>query len=114
MSDTGIHAKIAEVLARSEYKRKDWSGCDGSRWERLPELVRAKRIELKQDVAAILVTELELTDTVRLLRAAATWIAGTIAEDPSGEPWVMTRTLLNEMISRVDDLGGWPQDGDNQ
>jgi hypothetical protein len=47
-------------------------------------------------------------DTVRLLHAASLWIAGAIGEDHSGEPWLMTRTLLNEMISRVDELGGWP------
>ncbi|ABQ86139.1 hypothetical protein PBI_TWEETY_70 [Mycobacterium phage Tweety] len=49
-------------------------------------------------------------DTVRLLHAAGTWIAGAVADDPSGEPWLMTRTLLNEIISRVDELGGWPHD----
>lgn len=47
-------------------------------------------------------------ETVRLLHAAGTWIAGAIAEDSTGEPWLMTRTLLNEIISRVDALGGWP------
>lgn len=51
-------------------------------------------------------------ETVRLLHAAATWIAGAIAEDPSGEPWLMTRTLLNELITRVDVLGGWPPNGE--
>lgn len=47
-------------------------------------------------------------ETLRLLHAAGTWIAGAIAEDPSGEPWLMTRTLLNEIVSQVDALGGWP------
>lgn len=59
--------------------------------------------------AEAVVAALELTDTVRLLQAAGTWIAGAVAEDPSGEPWLMTRTLLNELFSRVDALGGWPQ-----
>lgn len=47
-------------------------------------------------------------ETVRLLHAAAIWIAGAIAEDSSGEPWVGTRTLLNQLITQVDALGGWP------
>ncbi|OBC14082.1 hypothetical protein A5784_30745 [Mycobacterium sp. 852013-50091_SCH5140682] len=51
-------------------------------------------------------------ETVRLLHAAATWIAGAVREDPSGEPWTLTRTLLNELISRVDALGGWPPEAD--
>lgn len=26
----------------------------------------------------------------------------------TGEPWLMSRTLLNELITRLDALGGWP------
>lgn len=47
-------------------------------------------------------------ETVRLLYLAGTQLAGAIADDPSGEPWLMTRTLLNEIFTRVDALGGWP------
>ena len=42
--------------------------------------------------------------TEHLLRAAAAWIANQIREDASGEPWTLTRTLLNELISRADEL----------
>ena len=58
-------------------------------------------------VADAVIRELQLDDTVRLLRASQVWIADAISEDPSGEPWLMARTLLNQLVSRVDSLGGW-------
>lgn len=57
--------------------------------------------------ADTLIRELELADTVRLLHASQVWIADAVSEDPSGEPWLMSRTLLNQLASRVDSLGGW-------
>ncbi len=67
MSDE-IRDRIAEVLARNEYERKDWSGCEGSRWERLPEPVRTTRIALRLPIADVLVRELGLSD-------ARTWFS---------------------------------------
>ena len=59
-----------------------------------------------QHLAETVIQELDLTDTVRLLRAAQIWIADAISEDDTGEPWLMTRMLLNNLVSRVDALGG--------
>lgn len=64
--------------------------------------------EHAEHVAEAVVAALQLADTVRLLQAAGSWIAGAVSEDPSGEPWLMSRTLLNELFTRVDELGGWP------
>jgi hypothetical protein len=60
--------------------------------------------------ADAVIAELELTDTVRLLRAAQAWIADAISEDDAGEPWLMARTLLAQLVSRVDAMGGWPSE----
>lgn len=43
-----------------------------------------------------------------LMRRAADWIADCVREDPSGEPWTLTRTLLNDLVSRADELDPTP------
>ena len=100
--------RIAEVLL---HHRFDGYMYECSCQRDLPdnEVLAMDREEHATHVAEAVVAALELRDTVRLLQAAGTWIAGAVSEDPSGEPWLMTRTLLNELFSRVDALGGWPQ-----
>ena len=48
-------------------------------------------------------------DDAALMRESAAWIAHTIMDDPSGEPWTMTRMLLAELHSRADELDPQPQ-----
>jgi len=60
-----------------------------------------------EHLADAVIEALELTDTLRLLRAAQIWIADAISEDDTGEPWLMTRMLLNNLVSRVDALEGY-------
>ena len=50
MSD--LADKLAEQLAEDRYTGFEWSGCDGSRWERLPDLVRRRLIEQERFAAA--------------------------------------------------------------
>ncbi|QXO12879.1 hypothetical protein SEA_LATRETIUM_79 [Mycobacterium phage Latretium] len=37
MADLGVSWEDATKVARAYYEGFEWSGCDGSRWERLPE-----------------------------------------------------------------------------
>ena len=64
-------------------------------------------LEFEAHLADAVIEALELTDTLRLLRAAQIWIADAISEDDTGEPWLMTRMLLNNLVSRVDALEGY-------
>jgi hypothetical protein len=89
MSDD-LRARIMAAIAKAD---QDW--CSDN--------------PLYEDMADAVIAELELTDTVRLLRAAQTWIADAISQDEAGEPWLMARTLLSQLVSRVDAMGGWPQ-----
>lgn len=98
--------ELVEKVARAMAAPSAWVPLHPAAKSELQRLARAALDAITETHAVVELPQQR--ETVRLLHAAANWIAGAIREDPSGEPWTLTRTLLNELVSQVDALGGWP------
>lgn len=58
---TALVGRIAEVLARGDYEINEWSGCNGSRWDALPQPARDAALNRFAPVAERVAEALQLT-----------------------------------------------------